>query len=56
MAAGSMALAPAICNIKVHELDNFKAVHSDNEQSNLGSKGRFGMRKGCIVRFREKSG
>jgi hypothetical protein len=31
MAAGSKGLAPAIWNIKVHEVDKFKAVHSNNE-------------------------
>ena len=31
MAAGSSGLPAAIWNIKVHELDNFKGVHSNGE-------------------------
>jgi hypothetical protein len=56
MAAGPRALAPAICNIKVHEFDNFTGVHSNNDEGKLEIKGKFGMRKGYIVTFREKFG
>ena len=55
LAAGTIPLVSAISNIKTYQLDNFKRVHSNNQDSKVGCKDRFRMRIGSIVTFSKKN-